>query len=84
MDLVALGNVKHNGKWFNSGDSMKKVKKEDGERLVDMGVAKIDEVSEKLKVEEEAAKKKAEEQAKKDAEAKAKADAVANSENEKK
>ncbi|KYC94370.1 hypothetical protein B4102_3591 [Heyndrickxia sporothermodurans] len=57
MDLIALGTVKHNGQWFNNGDQIKKVKKEDGERLIDFGVAKIDEVSERIKAEEEVKKK---------------------------
>lgn len=77
MDVIALGSVKHNGKWFNEGDSIKKVKKEDGERLIELGVAKIDKVAEQLKQEEEA-KKKAE------AEAKKKDEEDAQKENEKK
>ncbi|MFE8697976.1 hypothetical protein ACFYKT_16665 [Cytobacillus sp. FJAT-53684] len=68
MDLIALGTVKHNGKWFKAGDAMKKVKKEDGERLINLGTAKIDEIAERLKEEEEA-QKKAGESARKKAEA---------------
>lgn len=39
MDIKLKANVKHNGKWYKSGEEIKKVKKEDGERLVDLGVA---------------------------------------------
>jgi len=91
MDLIAIGTVKHNGKWFNDGDSLKKIKKEDGERLIELGVAKVDELSERIKAEEEAkkkaedaAKKKAEEQAKKEAEEKAKIEAEKKKESESK
>lgn len=39
MELKAKTNIKHNGKWYQPGEVIKKVKKEDGERLVDMDVA---------------------------------------------
>jgi hypothetical protein len=45
MDLKVTANVKHNGKWYKSGDALKKVKKEEGERLVELGAA--EEVNEK-------------------------------------
>lgn len=61
VDLIAKATIKHNGKWFNPGDSLKKVKKEDGERLLELNVAEIDELAEKLRKTEEEAKKKAEE-----------------------
>jgi membrane protein involved in colicin uptake len=77
MDLIALGSVKHNGKWFSDGEPIKKVKKEDGERLLELGIAKIDEDATSRQKAEEEAKKKAEEQAKKEAEEKAKAEAEA-------
>ncbi|MEH7223858.1 hypothetical protein V7112_08555 [Bacillus sp. JJ1566] len=83
MDLIALGSVKHNGKWFNEGDSIKKIKKEDGERLIDMGVAKVDEEAAK-KLAEELAKKEAEEKEKAEAKAKKKAEEDAKKETEKK
>ncbi|WP_147393816.1 hypothetical protein [Ammoniphilus oxalaticus] len=40
MDVKATGVIKHGGKWFQSGDAIKKIKKEDGERLIFLGVAK--------------------------------------------
>ncbi|MBU5214952.1 hypothetical protein [Heyndrickxia oleronia] len=82
MDLIALGTVKHNGKWFTNGEQIKKVKKEDGERLIDIGAAKIDEVAERIKAEEEA-KKKAEEAARKKAEEEAKKKAESDAESKK-
>jgi hypothetical protein len=39
MELKAKTNIKHNGKWYQPGEVIKKVKKEDGERLVDLKVA---------------------------------------------
>lgn len=39
MNLISKGNVKHDGKWFEEGDKISKVKKEEGQRLIDLGVA---------------------------------------------
>lgn len=39
VDLTALSRVKHNGKWYIPGDEIKKVKKEDGDRLIYIGAA---------------------------------------------
>lgn len=39
MNVKIHGNVKHNGKHYKSGDTIKKVKKEDGERLIKLGIA---------------------------------------------
>lgn len=39
MDLKVLGKVKHDGKWYDAGSTIKKVTEEEGERLVKMGVA---------------------------------------------
>jgi membrane protein involved in colicin uptake len=75
LDLIALGAVKHNGKWFSNGEPIKKVKKEDGERLIELGIARVDEELVHRQKAEEEAKKKAEEQAKKEVEEKAKAEA---------
>ncbi len=49
MELKIKGKVKHNGKWYDS-DATIKVKKEEGERLVKMGIA--------VEVEEDSAAKK--------------------------
>jgi membrane protein involved in colicin uptake len=77
MDLIALGSVKHNGKWFSNGEPIKKVKKEDGERLLDLGIAKMDEDASSRQKAEDEIKRKAEEQAKKEAEEKEKAEVEA-------
>jgi NADH dehydrogenase [ubiquinone] 1 alpha subcomplex assembly factor 7 len=76
VDLTALGRVKHNGNWYEPGDDIKKVKKEDGERLIQLGVAE-ESVNEQKKKDEEAARLKAEAEAKVKAEAEAKAKAEA-------
>lgn len=39
MDLILKANVKHNGKWYPAGKPLKKVKKEEGERLIELGAA---------------------------------------------
>ncbi|MGY6765692.1 DUF7210 family protein [Faecalibacterium prausnitzii] len=39
MDLKVKGYVKHNGKWYEPGQELKKVKQEDGKRLIETGVA---------------------------------------------
>lgn len=39
MDLKINGLVKHDGKQYKPGDELKRIKKEDGDRLVDLGVA---------------------------------------------
>lgn len=62
MELIAKAKVKHNGKWYDPDSKISKVKKEDGERLISMGVA------EEVEEDEETAKARAE------AEAKAKAE----------
>jgi hypothetical protein len=65
VDLTALSRVKHNGNWYDPGDDIKKVKKEDGERLIEIGAAK-ESVNEQKKKDEEANRlKEAEEEAKK-------------------
>jgi hypothetical protein len=48
MHLIANGSIKHNGKWYKSGDKFQG-NKEEGERLISHNIAKED---------EEAAKKK--------------------------
>lgn len=40
MELKATATIKHNGKWYKAGEDLKKVNKEDGERLVKLGAAK--------------------------------------------
>lgn len=91
MDIKALANIKHNGKWYGPGDGIKKVKKEDGERLVVLGVAEVDEESAKIQKAIDDAKKKAEdevraaaEKTKKEAEEKAEIEAEKKKEEEKK
>lgn len=39
MILISKGNVKHDGKWYTDGEKMGRMKKEEGERLIDLGVA---------------------------------------------
>lgn len=39
MDLKVKGYVKHNGKWYEPRQELKKVKQEDGKRLIETGVA---------------------------------------------
>lgn len=73
MDIQVKSNVKHNGKWFEPGEEIKKIKADDGKRLIDLGVA----------VEVEAPKASDEEKAKKEAEKKAKAEEAAREEKEK-
>lgn len=73
MELIANGVIKHKGKWYGSGDKIAQVKKDDGERLIELGVAKSDEEAEKRKAEEAVKKKAEEEAAKKQAEDDAKA-----------
>lgn len=38
----ALTQVKHNGHWYEPGDTLKKIGKEEAERLVSLGAAKED------------------------------------------
>lgn len=38
MELKVLGKVKHDGKWYDSGSTIKKVSEDEGTRLVKMGV----------------------------------------------
>ena len=42
MGLKAVSKIKHNGQWFEPGETLKKVSKEDTERLVELGAAKED------------------------------------------
>ena len=39
MKVKLRGYVKHNGKWYNDGETIGNIKKEDGERLIQLGVA---------------------------------------------
>lgn len=39
MDLIAKANILHDEKRFEPGDLMKKIKKEDAERLIGLGAA---------------------------------------------
>lgn len=39
MKVKTRGHVKHNGKWYEDGETIGSIKKEDGERLVQLGVA---------------------------------------------
>lgn len=39
MDIRALRKIRHDGKLYCHGESIKKVKKEDAERLISMGAA---------------------------------------------
>jgi hypothetical protein len=43
----ALTNVKHNGHWYSPGDTLKRIGKEDAERLVELGAASEDKKEEK-------------------------------------
>jgi hypothetical protein len=43
----ALTNVKHNGHWYSPGDTLKKINKEDAERLADLGAVKEDKKEDK-------------------------------------
>ncbi|NMH68610.1 hypothetical protein HF072_07425 [Bacillus sp. RO3] len=63
MELISNGVIKHKGKWYGPGEKITQVKKDDGERLIEFGVARPDEEAEKRKA-EEMAKKKAEDDAK--------------------
>jgi hypothetical protein len=38
MSLKVTGNVKHNGEQYKPGDEIKKIKKEEAERLINLGV----------------------------------------------
>ncbi|MCU9614087.1 hypothetical protein OEV98_11000 [Caldibacillus lycopersici] len=52
MDLKVKGHVKHNGKWYKPGQELKKIKNEDGNRLVDLDAAEEIGKSEEPKVTE--------------------------------
>jgi hypothetical protein len=39
MDLIAKANILHDEKRFEPGDLMKKIKKEEAERLIELGAA---------------------------------------------
>ncbi|WP_181444513.1 hypothetical protein [Bacillus sp. 03113] len=39
MELKVLTNIKHNSKWYKPNEEIKKVKKEDGDRLIELGAA---------------------------------------------
>lgn len=39
MKVKTKGNVKHNGKWYKDGETISTIKKEDAERLIELGVA---------------------------------------------
>lgn len=43
LDLIVKARVKHNGKWYEPGESLKKAKKEEGDRLIELGAAEEDE-----------------------------------------
>jgi hypothetical protein len=38
MSLKVIGNVKHDGEQYKPGDEIKKIKKEEANRLIDLGV----------------------------------------------
>lgn len=40
MAIKAITKVKHNGHWYEPGDTLKKLNKEEAERLVKLGAAK--------------------------------------------
>jgi hypothetical protein len=42
MDLIAKANILHDDKRFEPGDLMKKIKKEEAERLIELGAAEED------------------------------------------
>jgi hypothetical protein len=64
MSIKVKGRVKHNGMIYREGEVIKEIKKEEAERLIDLGVAEKDTEAEKRAAEKEKA----------DAEAKAKAE----------
>ncbi|MDW0113768.1 hypothetical protein QT711_11270 [Sporosarcina saromensis] len=73
MEVKTKAIIKHNGKWYQVGEEIKKISKEDGGRLIERGLAVETESSIKERAKaEEAAQKAAEEKAKKEAEEKAK------------
>jgi len=39
MDVKIKGNVKHNGKQYGPGDELKRIKEEEGQRLIHLSVA---------------------------------------------
>lgn len=39
MKVKLRGHVKHNGKWYNDGETIGNIKKDEGERLIQLGVA---------------------------------------------
>lgn len=39
MKVKLRSYVKHNGKWYNDGETIGNIKKDDGERLIQLGVA---------------------------------------------
>ncbi|XKH51320.1 hypothetical protein LG275_03745 [Chryseomicrobium palamuruense] len=39
MKVKTRGHVKHNGKWYKDGETIAAIKKEDAERLIQLGVA---------------------------------------------
>lgn len=59
MRLVALGNIDHDGVVYTQGEIIEDIKKIDGKRLVDLGVAKIIDTDEKTTEDDEKEKKKA-------------------------
>lgn len=83
MDLKVSANVKHNGKWHEPGNELKKVKKEDGERLISLGVAEEIKESEADKKARLDAERQAAEKEKAEAEAKAAEEAAKAEEEEK-
>jgi hypothetical protein len=49
MAFKALTKVKHNGHWYEPGDTLKKINKEEAERLVELGAAKEEKKQEEEK-----------------------------------
>ncbi len=39
MKVKLRGYVKHNGKWYKDGETIGSIKKEEAERLIELGVA---------------------------------------------
>lgn len=80
MDVKTKAKIKHNGKWYENGEEIKQIKREDAHRLIGLSLAFETEVSVQARNEAvETARKAAEEKAEKeaDAAAKKKADEVA-------
>lgn len=51
MNLISKSKIKHDGKWYEPGEEMASLKKEDGKRLVDLGVAyAIEEKDKEVKI----------------------------------